>query len=229
MILDSHLLYICPSISCQAWTTCHSGSRELRLDKYFLHPILLIFKFIIHLCQVVHEDSMTYHLQRINFPALYHFQKLLPVQVDWGLAITNEPNTSLHKSTNIEMIGLYSLIQQSAIGISTYEANINTSDTTAAVIPNRCDHLVHNLRGVGLHSKHYFEVVCPAFGILASDALKSYVWTSESKVSIILLSETLYMMNYLPSTISFNFEVTVVPFGSVLKSIVSTFGYLDLT
>jgi hypothetical protein len=60
----------------------------------------------------------------------------------------------------------------------TYKANVDTGDTTATEVTGAANHLVDQLAGVGLKTKHHFEVVCPALCVLASSALNADIWAA---------------------------------------------------
>lgn len=60
----------------------------------------------------------------------------------------------------------------------TYESNIDTGDTAATKVARAGDHLVDDLTGIGLETKHHLKVVGPALCVLASGALETDVWAT---------------------------------------------------
>lgn len=79
----------------------------LRLDKDLLQTVLVLVEFVIDLVQIVEQDSVRDHLQRIQLSILDLLHEMLPVLVHWGLTVTNKANTALHQRPDVEVICLW--------------------------------------------------------------------------------------------------------------------------
>src|SRR5256885_220406 len=59
----------------------------------------------------------------------------------------------------------------------TYKANIYTRNAASSEALHRRDHLVEDLRGVGLHTSHDLQFMGPALRILSGGAFECHVRT----------------------------------------------------
>ena len=59
----------------------------------------------------------------------------------------------------------------------THVSNVDTGDTNTTIVPDRLDHLVQDLGGIGLGTGGQLNCVCPALWVFTSNALKRDIWT----------------------------------------------------
>jgi len=50
------------------------------------------------------------HLERVDLAALDLLEEHLPVEVNRGLTVTDEADTALHESTDVEVVGLEEIL-----------------------------------------------------------------------------------------------------------------------
>jgi len=75
--------------------TC--GLRELGRAEDLLNAIILLVKGVVDLGHVLDADTVGDHLQGVDLAFLDHLEKLLPVEVDGCLSVTDEADTTLHQ------------------------------------------------------------------------------------------------------------------------------------
>ena len=80
--------------------------RELGLNKDLLYRIFLGIKLMIDLINVLKTEPMGEHLSWVQLPLLNLGQQRLPVLLHGCLGISDQADTALHHSTNIEVVGL---------------------------------------------------------------------------------------------------------------------------
>lgn len=81
--------------------------RELGLNVDLLHAILLLIELVVDLVEVLHANTVSNHLQRVDLAFLDHLKKLLPVEVDRCLSVADQADTALHQRANVEVVGLW--------------------------------------------------------------------------------------------------------------------------
>lgn len=94
------------SIPRQLRTPLCPWKREFRLDKHLLHVILLCFKFVVHLIQVLQPHPVRHHLHWVQLAALDHGQQLSPVLVYGSLTVADKADAALHERADIEVVCL---------------------------------------------------------------------------------------------------------------------------
>jgi len=97
-------------VSGQGWAALAWWCGELGLDVDLLHTVFLLVELVVDLVEILDTNSVGNHLERVDLTALNLLKKLLPVEVDWSLTVTNEANTTLHERANVEVVGLGSLL-----------------------------------------------------------------------------------------------------------------------
>lgn len=95
---------------------------------------------------------MTQHMVWFNRAVLDLLHEIFPVVVDRGLTISDEADAAFHKRADVEVIGLEMLVKmlEKSIALTTYKSHINTRHADSSVILHRGDHLVEDLRRIGL-------------------------------------------------------------------------------
>lgn len=83
-----------------------SRLREAGLDVDLLHTVLLLVELVVDLVEILHADTVSDHLQRVNLAFLDVLEQLLPVEVDGCLSVANQADTTLHQRANVEVVGL---------------------------------------------------------------------------------------------------------------------------
>lgn len=73
------------------------GLRELGLAEDLLHAIVLLVEGVVNLGHILDADTVGDHLQGVNLALLDHLEKLLPVEVDGCLSVTDKTDTALHQ------------------------------------------------------------------------------------------------------------------------------------
>lgn len=81
-------------------------SRVLRLDEHLLEALLALVEEFVDLLHVLEPDSVTDHVKRVDLVLADELQEVVPVLVDGGLAITDQTDTGLHQSADVEVVGL---------------------------------------------------------------------------------------------------------------------------
>lgn len=66
--------------------------------------ILFLLKLVVYLVQIFDPDPMGDHFQRLNLTRLDLLEQIMPVEMDWRLAVANEADASLHQTANVEMV-----------------------------------------------------------------------------------------------------------------------------
>lgn len=82
--------------SCELRGPFTGRERVLGLHKDLLQAILVLVELVVDLGQVLQGNPVRNHLQGIDLAPLYLLHELLPVLVDRCLAVSDEPNASLH-------------------------------------------------------------------------------------------------------------------------------------
>lgn len=88
-----------PLVLLESWATLTCRLREASLYVDLLHAVILLVKVVIHLSHVLHTDTVSDHLERVNLILLDLVQQVVPVHVNRSLAVTDESDTALHQRT----------------------------------------------------------------------------------------------------------------------------------
>lgn len=78
----------------------------LGLDKDLLDTSLAMIKQFVQFVHILQADAMGYNIQWIDLTLLDLLEEILPILLNWSLAIANEPDTCLHQSTDVEVVCL---------------------------------------------------------------------------------------------------------------------------
>ena len=101
-------------------------------------------------------NAMTQHNPGVKTAVLDHLKEVFPVEVNGGLAVTDQSDTAFHQGPNVEVVRLPTLApanctQKESKG-KTYETNIDTRDAATTETLDRGHHLVDNLGSIGLET-----------------------------------------------------------------------------
>ena len=88
-----------PLVLLEGRTALTSGLREASLYVNLLHAVILLVEIVVHLGHVLHTDTVSDHLERVNLVLLDLVQQVVPVHVNRSLAVANESDTALHQGT----------------------------------------------------------------------------------------------------------------------------------
>lgn len=79
------------------------------LNKHLLDSRLSLVEQIVDFLHISHVEAMGDHVQGLDFVGLDEFEEMIPVFVDWRLAITDQADAGLHEGADIEMVALSSI------------------------------------------------------------------------------------------------------------------------
>lgn len=132
---------------------------------------------------------MTDHVKRVDLVLADELQEVVPVLVDGGLAVTDQTDTGLHQSADVEVVGLaVELVCVIACNskkgermndvVYTYVTSVHSSNSDSAKRLDGSEHFIQEFRGIRLKTEQGLEVVSPSLGIFTSGTLKADVWAS---------------------------------------------------
>merc|ERR1712113_25116 len=160
----------------QRWRAGAGFARKPCLHEDLLHTVFLLVKLVVDLGQIFDAYAVRDHFQRVDFPFLDLLQKVFPVQVHGGLAVSNEADASLHDGANVEVVGV---------------SDVYTRDADATVVLDRLDHFIQDFGGIRLHARREFYGVKPALWIFSGNAFKGDVWAVSINHLLELVDHTL--------------------------------------
>ena len=81
---------------------------ERRLSSIDL--LFLVLELVVDLVEILHSYSVSNHLEWIDLALLNTLEKVLPVEMNWRLAVANESNSALHYRADVELSPSVSIV-----------------------------------------------------------------------------------------------------------------------
>jgi len=80
--------------------------RELGLHKDLLHPRHALVELLVYDVELLEQDAVADHVERLELAALDHLEQMLPILMDGRLAVALEHDAAFHEGADVEMVCL---------------------------------------------------------------------------------------------------------------------------
>ena len=80
--------------------------RELGLHKDLLHPRHALVELLVYDVELLEQDAVADHVERLELAALDHLEQMLPILLDGRLAVALEHDAAFHEGADVEMVCL---------------------------------------------------------------------------------------------------------------------------
>lgn len=132
----------------------HSGLPRFSLHKHLLHTRVPLVKLPVELREILKADTVSDDVTDVEFARDdVVVEDLMPVEMDRRLSVPDEPDTLLHESTDVEVVGV---------------TGVDADETNTTELLCEEDHLIRSLRDVGLKHERLLDLVKESLGLVES-------------------------------------------------------------